>query len=226
MTRFEGFVIGSTTRPGRTHLARPDTSCCSSVPCRFRFRFRFRFRQFTGPGAMISGAAIESIEVGSRCGFRKRKWHGNGHRSRHERATATASSLPQSSVILGGMRKSPIIIALVVLAAALLAWLVVLGSRPQERATAGAPDTEELAGHRAADQDTGTPAPATTAGPSTSTEAHPCFLFGRITTHTGGTYEGRLRFGGDEEALWGNTFNGVKDDNPWAAHVTPEALPG
>jgi hypothetical protein len=61
-------------------------------------------------------------------------------------------------------------------------------------------------------------------------ETHPAaetqqgFLYGRITTADGATYEGRLRWGGDEEAFWGDYFNGVKDENPWPAHVPPEQL--
>lgn len=50
------------------------------------------------------------------------------------------------------------------------------------------------------------------------------FLYGRVTTEGGATYEGRLRFGGGEEAFWGDYFNGFKDENPWAAHVAPERL--
>jgi len=47
------------------------------------------------------------------------------------------------------------------------------------------------------------------------------FLYGRVTTDDDATYEGRLRFGGDEEAFWGNYFNGVKRsyENPWARHA-------
>jgi hypothetical protein len=51
------------------------------------------------------------------------------------------------------------------------------------------------------------------------------FLYGRITTASGSTYEGRLRWGGDQEALWGNYFNGAKRENRWAAYVAPERLP-
>jgi hypothetical protein len=51
------------------------------------------------------------------------------------------------------------------------------------------------------------------------------FLYGRITTLDGATYEGRLRWGGDEEAFWGDYFNGSKDENPWVAHVPLEQLP-
>jgi len=51
------------------------------------------------------------------------------------------------------------------------------------------------------------------------------YLYGRVTTSTGTTYEGRLRFGGDEEAFWGDYFNGWKRDNPWVALVPPERRP-
>ncbi len=51
------------------------------------------------------------------------------------------------------------------------------------------------------------------------------FLYGRVTTLGGATHEGRLRWGGGEEAFWGDTFNGRKDGNPWAALVPPDRLP-
>jgi hypothetical protein len=51
------------------------------------------------------------------------------------------------------------------------------------------------------------------------------FLYGRITTHGGATYEGRLRWGGDEEAFWGDYFNGSQAENRWVDHVPPEQLP-
>lgn len=50
-------------------------------------------------------------------------------------------------------------------------------------------------------------------------DVHPSFIYGRITTVEGGTYEGRLRWGGGEEAFWGDYFNGAKKENPWAGHV-------
>lgn len=56
-------------------------------------------------------------------------------------------------------------------------------------------------------------------------EVHASLLYGRVTTITGGTYEGRLRFGGDEEAFWGDYFNGVKAENPWPAHAPLDRLP-
>jgi hypothetical protein len=58
-----------------------------------------------------------------------------------------------------------------------------------------------------------------------ASETHQGFLYGRITTVGGATYEGRLRWGGDEEAFWGNYFNGSKHENPWLAQVPPEGLP-
>ncbi|HYN42173.1 MAG TPA: hypothetical protein VE129_10380, partial [Thermoanaerobaculia bacterium] len=56
-------------------------------------------------------------------------------------------------------------------------------------------------------------------------EIHPGFLYGRITTLGGATYEGRLRWGGDQEAFWGDYFNGRKDENTWAAYVPLERRP-
>lgn len=46
-------------------------------------------------------------------------------------------------------------------------------------------------------------------------------LYGRVTTEGGATLEGRLRFGGDEEAFWGHYFNGVKSENPWLSLAMP-----
>ena len=64
--------------------------------------------------------------------------------------------------------------------------------------------------------------------PSTTppaSEPHPGFLYGRIMTVDGTTYEGRLRWGGDQEAFWGDYFNGFKHENPWLAQVPPERRP-
>jgi hypothetical protein len=49
-------------------------------------------------------------------------------------------------------------------------------------------------------------------------DSHQGFLYGRVTTDAGGAYVGRLRFGRDEEAFWGDYFNGVKREDRWAAH--------
>lgn len=66
---------------------------------------------------------------------------------------------------------------------------------------------------------------AATSPPVAVNAAHQGFLYGRVATHGGATYEGRLRWGGDEEAFWGDYFNGSKDENPWVAHAPPERLP-
>jgi len=66
------------------------------------------------------------------------------------------------------------------------------------------------------------PAPAAQTQPAAEAQG---FLYGRITTAEGGTYEGRLRWGGDQEAFWGDYFNGTKHKNPWLAYIPPERLP-
>jgi hypothetical protein len=50
-------------------------------------------------------------------------------------------------------------------------------------------------------------------------EAERGFLYGRVRTDDGTTYTGRLRFGRDEEAFWGDYFNGFKNQNPWVGQV-------
>jgi len=56
-------------------------------------------------------------------------------------------------------------------------------------------------------------------------EARPGFLYGRVTTVDGATYEGRLRWGGDQEAFWGDYYNGRNAANHWAAQVPADLLP-
>lgn len=105
--------------------------------------------------------------------------------------------------------------------AALIALLVVLafavGRHLVERhvAPAGAPS--------AAPSTTDTSAAT---GPAAG-EAHRAFLYGRVTSTAGVVHEGRLRFGfgGSEEALWTDYFNGAKEGNPWADLVPRERLP-
>ncbi len=67
-------------------------------------------------------------------------------------------------------------------------------------------------------------APASFPPAATNSHAHQGFLYGRITTEDGDVYEGRLRWGGNEEAFWGEYFNGFKDENPWSVHVSPDRL--
>ena len=66
--------------------------------------------------------------------------------------------------------------------------------------------------------------PAATAQTEETLEAYDGFIFGRVTAGDGTIYEGRLRFGGDEEAFWGDYFNGSRKGNPWVAQVPPEQL--
>jgi hypothetical protein len=84
------------------------------------------------------------------------------------------------------------------------------------------PDVDRAAATSAAITPSTTPAPAEV---HPATETHRGFLYGRITTVEGAIYEGRLRWGGDQEAFWGDYFNGSKDENPWLAQVPPERLP-
>ena len=85
-----------------------------------------------------------------------------------------------------------------------------------------------LAGNnRAVEQnvDTAPAIPSAATSPTAPADRpHQGFLYGRVTTDAGGTYEGRLRFGRDEEAFWGNYFNGVKAENPWAAQTGDAGL--
>lgn len=69
--------------------------------------------------------------------------------------------------------------------------------------------------------------PPAAAGPSAAGDepAHPSLLYARVTTVDGQKYEGRIRFGGNQEAFWGDYFNGAKQDNPWAAYVSAAQLP-
>lgn len=90
------------------------------------------------------------------------------------------------------------------------------------------------AGYRALNRDVHPAAarsPAITPSTTPAAETHPAaetqgFLYGRITTTPdGATYEGRLRWGGDQEAFWSDYFNGARHENPWVAQVPPERLP-
>ncbi|MEZ5313467.1 MAG: hypothetical protein R2862_07320 [Thermoanaerobaculia bacterium] len=73
--------------------------------------------------------------------------------------------------------------------------------------------------------------PAGTAGaigpvsPLAALEDSQGFLYGRVTTDGGAEYEGRLRWGGGEEAFWTDLFHGVRKENRWATYVPQERLP-
>lgn len=106
------------------------------------------------------------------------------------------------------MRRSTIV-GIAAAALLVLALALVLRPRPAGRASSLAEPGRA-------------PSPASPAAPA---EVHPGFLYGRVTTLTGATYEGRLRWGGDQEAFWGDSFNGRKKENSWAALVPPGRLP-
>ena len=82
----------------------------------------------------------------------------------------------------------------------------------------------QLLFHQGLDSVASTPPEAVRSAAASATETRPGTLYGRVTAHDGTAYEGRLRFGGDEEAFWGHTFNGFKDENPWAGYVPRERL--
>ena len=70
-------------------------------------------------------------------------------------------------------------------------------------------------------------APATQAATQTQPGAttDQGFLYGRVTTADGAVHEGRLRWGGDQEASWGDYFNGTKKQSPWAIHAPKQRRP-
>ena len=78
--------------------------------------------------------------------------------------------------------------------------------------------------HQGLDSAAANPPDAVRSAAASATETRPGTLYGRVTAHDGTAYEGRLRFGGDEEAFWGHTFNGFRDENPWAADAPRERL--
>lgn len=45
------------------------------------------------------------------------------------------------------------------------------------------------------------------------------FIYGRVETRSDTTYEGRLRWNGDEEAFWGDLFNAQKEERPYLDEV-------
>src|SRR4030095_12764537 len=93
-----------------------------------------------------------------------------------------------------------------VIVAVLLALLLVFRNRALERNVADRTTAPAIA------------LPTTAPG----AEVHSGFIYGRVTTGDGTTHEGRLRWGGDQEAFWGDFFNGTKKENPWAVHLPNE----
>lgn len=68
------------------------------------------------------------------------------------------------------------------------------------------------------------PQVSTSTDTTLASEVDKGFLYGKVATADGATYRGRLRWGGSEEAFWGDYFNGFKDTNPWTTDVPPEYL--
>lgn len=68
-------------------------------------------------------------------------------------------------------------------------------------------------------------APSWRAATTSAVAVHEGHLYGRVTMDDGTVFEGRLRFGGDEEALWSHFFNGRRRGNPWVDQVPAESLP-
>ncbi len=56
-------------------------------------------------------------------------------------------------------------------------------------------------------------------GVASTSDADSGFLYGRITDTDGARFEGRLRWGRDQEAFWSDYFNGTKSRNPWEGHI-------
>jgi hypothetical protein len=79
--------------------------------------------------------------------------------------------------------------------------------------------------HPAATSPAITPSATPAAETRSAAQPEPGVLYGRITAVDGAIYEGRLRWGGDQEAFWGDYFNGAKRGNRWIAYVPPERLP-
>jgi hypothetical protein len=99
--------------------------------------------------------------------------------------------------------------------AAIVLVAVVAGYRALDRRAApAAADTAEIAAPSAPE--------AMPTHPPASSEG---YLYGRIVTVDGITYEGRLRWGGIEEAFWDDSFHGFRPENPWLAHLPPERRP-
>ncbi|MEM7245806.1 MAG: hypothetical protein AAF533_10715 [Acidobacteriota bacterium] len=54
---------------------------------------------------------------------------------------------------------------------------------------------------------------------------HPSLLHGRVTAVAGTVHEGRIRWGGDEEAFWSDVFNGTKAGNTWTGKLPSGVVP-
>lgn len=111
------------------------------------------------------------------------------------------------------MKRPSIVAGAAFAALALVASAVALRHRAAERPGASPRSSASRA-----------PGPARPAPPPPRDDS-PGFLHGRVTTVAGAAHEGRLRFGGDQEAFWDDVFNGKKIGNAWAAQVPAGRLP-
>jgi len=104
------------------------------------------------------------------------------------------------------MTRTTITGAVLVIVVVLLALILVFRNRALERNVADRTTAPAIA------------LPTTAPG----ADVHSGFIYGRVITGDGTTHEGRLRWGGDQEAFWGDYFNGTKKENPCAR---PEYVP-
>jgi hypothetical protein len=132
---------------------------------------------------------------------------------------------------MDGMKRSTLLVAIGALGTAAILIAVSVGLRSLDRRPAprGAGAPAKAVAARSTEPAQATPQAAleneASRSPSPAPESCQGFLYGRIHTVDGTVYEGRLRWGGGEEAFWDDYFNGVKTENPWLAYVAPERLP-
>lgn len=95
---------------------------------------------------------------------------------------------------------------------ALLLFAYFAGSpgEPDAGATATAPGARQPSTHDSA---------------NAALDVDPGFIYGRVLTAAGAAYEGRLRWGGDQEAFWADYFNGTKSENPWESFAPASGRP-
>ncbi len=72
-----------------------------------------------------------------------------------------------------------------------------------------------LPGGSPAESSAGSPAESSAVSSAESSSDTQGFIYGRVTMRSDTVYEGRLRWNGDEEAFWGDLFNGTKEDRPY-----------
>lgn len=111
-----------------------------------------------------------------------------------------------------------------------LGGALVVGLRAGRPATLPVPAPPPPKPARAPVAEVPSPAPPATSVPlraetPSAVSPRPELLYGRVTTVDGKAFEGRLRWGGTQEAFWSDYFNGQKESNRWAPLVAAERLP-